>query len=188
MATSNYVLNCVREATHQIHQRLEQHLDVVAVLSDPAGRGALAARYHRFHAGIEGATQDRLQSAADLDFAARQRSPSITGTLAELGEPVPPTPFLSRPAGLAEALGLFYVAEGSSLGGRLLHRELAARGVDPIVFGFLNPYGERTGERWRAFLAILERDARDDVDGAVSGAVAGFNFAQDTLVTQAVAA
>lgn len=188
MAGSNYVLNCVREATEQVHHRLEQRLDVIGALSDQATRGPTAARYHRFHAGVEAVTRTLLQSVADLDFDDRRRTPAIAETLRKLGERVPPTPTLSPPTSLGEALGLFYVAEGSSLGGRLLHRELAARGADEAAFDFLNPYGERTGERWRAFLAILERDAADDADGAVRGAVAGFGFAEQTLAPQAVAA
>lgn len=188
MSGTNYVLNCIREATSQIHQRLEQRIDVIAGLSDRATRGGLVARYHRFHSGVETATRERLHPLADLDFSDRRRTPSIVDALAALGEPVPATPGLAQPASLAEALGLLYVAEGSSLGGRMLHRELEARGVDPAVFGFLNPYAERTGERWRAFLAILERDARDDADGAVRGAVAGFTFAGETLCPQALAA
>jgi heme oxygenase len=50
---------------------------------------------------------------------------------------------------------------------------------------FLNPYGERTGEYWKGFLAVLERDCppEDPASGeiAASAAVLGFTHAEATL-------
>jgi len=46
--------------------------------------------------------------------------------------------------------------------------------------GFLDPYGERTGERWRAFLDVLADAAHDPQtqEAAIAGALAGFRHAE----------
>lgn len=41
----------------------------------------------------------------------------------------------------AEALGFLYVIEGSTLGGRLILRELAAGGAEITGLSFLDPFG-----------------------------------------------
>ncbi len=82
----------------------------------------------------------------DLDFANRSR----TGLLAAFAghRPLPDFP---APTGQAEALGMLYVLEGSTLGGRFITGALAARGVIDPGLAFLDPYRDQTGVRWRSF-------------------------------------
>ncbi len=84
----------------------------------------------------------------------------------------------------AEALGFRYVIEGSALGGRVLLRQLEARGADLTGLRFLDPHGARAGEAWRQFVSLLERELGADatlLDHAVRGAVKGFAFAATCL-------
>lgn len=84
-------------------------------------------------------------------------------------------------------MGWVYVAEGSMLGGRIIRRRLAAEGRDLDGLGFLDPYGEETGARWRAFMDLLDRacaNGHATIDQVVKGGVDGFAFAHRTLQPQ----
>ena len=87
-------------------------------------------------------------------------------------------------ASRAEALGFRYVIEGTALGGRVILRELASHGIDTTELGFLDPHGARTGEVWRRFCGVLERElasAPGALDAAVTGAEKGFAYARACL-------
>ena len=87
---------------------------------------------------------------------------------------------------LGEALGLLYVLEGSTLGGKVIRRQVEASGGDMAGLTFLDPYGAQAGERWRSFLAVLDRAAGAEPEGAVAGARAGFRHAELRLCGEAV--
>jgi heme oxygenase len=85
---------------------------------------------------------------------------------------------------------LFYVLEGSSLGGRIILRDLARRGIDQAGLRFLDPYGAAAGERWSAFVQVLEREGRDRraAQFMMNGALQGFAYAKACLAGEAIAA
>lgn len=178
-------LERLREATRESHETLEARLDVLGRMATLDGRKALAERFHALHAGMEAALAPHLAEIADLDFAARRRTPLLEADLQALGarasDPIQVETIGSR----AEALGFFYVLEGSSLGGRVIGKQAAARGLDMMGMSFLNPYGERTGEYWKGFLAVLDREcpADDPATGeaAARAAVLGFAHAEAAL-------
>jgi heme oxygenase len=96
----------------------------------------------------------------------------------------PIAPAFPAPRSAAEALGMLYVLEGSTLGGRMILRALAERGVHDPALQFLDPYGTDTGARWRAFLDVLARETGDDeerIAAACRGGVTAFRHAADVL-------
>jgi heme oxygenase len=88
---------------------------------------------------------------------------------------------LPRLAGLPEALGCFYVLEGSTLGGQLILRHLQRHfaGVSAGGFAFFRAYGDQVGPMWRAFGEVVSRAsvgaASEDFDARV------VRSAQDTF-------
>ncbi|MDP1632046.1 MAG: biliverdin-producing heme oxygenase [Caulobacter sp.] len=178
-------MNRLRTATAALHSRLELDLDLFEQVSRPQGRRRLVERFHGLHVGAERALAPFLSSLSGLEFEKRSRLVHLDHDLVALGgrlTDIPACPVAS-PASLAEALGLFYVLEGSTLGGHVIRRQLTARGVDAEGLSFLDPYGPEVGVRWRDFLAVLDREtplepARDD---AVAGAVTGFTLTHDWL-------
>lgn len=170
----------LRDTTQGLHRRLEDSLDILRRIESPGGRRRLVGRFHGLHAEAEAAVEPWLAHLGGLDFEARRRSPGLARDLAALGVAAPPPPRDPiRVDGAGPALGLMYVLEGSTLGGRSIRRHLEAAGGDMAGLSFLDPYGEAVGERWRAFLAVLA--AEPDADGVVSGAVAGFRHAERRL-------
>jgi len=171
----------LRDATRAPHLRLEERTDILARVADRASRAAVVQAFSRFHAELEAVAAPWLSGLPGLDFHARRRTPVLERDLAALGVAGAPPVASDLAAGsVGEALGLMYVAEGSTLGGRVIRREVGRRGLDFVGLGFLDPYGERSGERWRAFLAVLEHHtaAAGVASAAIDGALAGFRHAE----------
>lgn len=171
----------MRAATSVLHQQLEDRLNIVARLADPDARQDLTQRFAVFHLTAEATLRDYLAAIPGLDFDSRCRSRASQLTLPVLAPSAPPFP---APGCAAEALGMFYVIEGATLGGRIILRMLADKGIRDIALRFLDPYGTDTGARWRAFLSVLAREITDDenrIAAACRGACAGFHHAERLL-------
>lgn len=168
----------LRDATQDDHQRLESRVDILRRVATPAGRRRLVERFSGLHADAEAALAPWLADHPGLDFEARRRSSHLLRDLRAVGGAAPPPePIVVHSVG--EALGLMYVLEGSTLGGRVIRKQVTASGQDMAGLSFLDPYGERVGERWKSFLAVLGDEA--DTEALVAGAVAGFRHAEDRL-------
>lgn len=186
MTANRSVISHLRDATAEAHKGLEDKIDAVARLSLDADRRVLVPRYYLMHAMAEAAAEPLVLFLPGLDFTFRRRTPLLAQDLHALDLPLPalPSPSLDL-ASPAEALGLLYVMEGSSLGGRMIRKAIAARGADLTGLSFLDPYAEQTGERWRAFLSVLEREGASDPDAATRGGVKGFAHAKACLLLDA---
>jgi heme oxygenase (biliverdin-IX-beta and delta-forming) len=114
--------------------------------------------------------------AAALEWPARRRGALLRADLAGLaacGVPgtdvVRAAPFTDR-LDDAGALGWLYVAEGSTLGGAVLDRQLRPLlGAHDLSVSFFTPYPEGPGPRWKAYQQVLTTwvDGRDDRRRAV---------------------
>jgi heme oxygenase len=173
----------VRTATH--HHDLESGLRIEDRLSELGTRGPLIAGYVAFHRQTEAALGPYLWDMPDLAFPSRVRA---RRTLSKTG--LPPRrmrsgkPVFPEIGTKAEALGAFYVSEGSTLGGKMILQTLRRRGVSTADLHFLNPYGRDAGSHWRTFLRVLERETAHDqsaMNACVSGAVKAFAFAATCL-------
>ena len=183
--TAPSILIRLRDATREAHERLETRLDLLAALSRPEARPGIAARFLAHHRAEEADLAPWLEPIKGLSFADRLRSDGIARDLVELGglevaaqEPFPPT-------SLGEALGRFYVVEGSTLGGRVIAKALHARGEDLRGLSFFDPYGRLAGDRWQGLVAILNAysDGGDAVGEQMTlGALDGFALAEARLV------
>ncbi len=174
--------DALREATEAAHLRLHALPDFAALAEgrlDEAGYAALLGRMLGFHAAMEQALEAGPPLAGfGLDLAARRRAHLLRADLAFLGREAPdswaPVP---APGDAAEALGMLYVTEGSTLGGRHLARALDGL-LPPGAEGrrFLLGHGEAHGAMWRACCAAIERCGATEAGlaGMVRGAAAAF--------------
>ena len=168
-----------RTATH--HQDLESGLQIQDRLSEPGTRGPLIAGYLAFYQETERALRPHLADMPDLAFSSRFRSRQIL-TKSELPRhgTLSVNPIFPAIGTTAEALGAFYVLEGSTLGGKTILKALRTRGVSTNDLRFLDPYGSESGSRWRSFLNVLARETGHDqstANACISGAIKGFVFA-----------
>lgn len=179
------VLDRLRVETAAVHHDLEQTLNIVGRLCEPEPRMNLVAAYFRFHLVMENALRPFLEDVAALEFSARCRSSRLSVDLLALGC-VPPShdSAIFCVQARAEAMGAFYVVEGSSLGGRTILKELKRRRVSLEGLSFLDAYGMVTGSLWQSFLNILDREtghAQSEIENAVCGALKAFSFAKEIL-------
>lgn len=171
------------------HEALERRSNVLGRIAAPDARRALVEGFHRLHASLEPGLARWLDGVEDLDFEARRRAPWLVRDLEALGGRAEADPAAPTLASRAEALGWLYVLGGSTLGGRVIRKQVAAAGGDMAGLGFLDPYGPRQGERWKSFLAVVEREARGeaDVQAMVAGARDAFRYAEACLAERHLA-
>lgn len=173
--TAPSALDRLRDATAYLHRRLDSHFDAAQAFADPVRYAVLRGRYAALLRSATAALAPRLAALPDLDFHARLRA---RGPLeeAEAGS-------FPLPQSKAEAMGMFYVLEGSTLGGRIIRRSIEASGSTVFPLTFLDPYGDSAGQRWRSFLAVLDRELRDEaaIVQACRGAVATFLHVERVL-------
>lgn len=78
-------------------------------------------------------------------------------------------------------LGIFYVIEGSSLGGRVILKNISAvLGYDEAnSASYFSGYGNQTGSHWKSFLATLVQ--YEDENNTGDEIIAGADFAFKTI-------
>ena len=170
----------LRAATASAHEALERDLGWEARVATLSGYRDLLGRLHGFHAAWEPAIGAALDDAAFFD--ARRRLAPLGDDLAFLGlsgSEIAALP-LARPIGLADpasAMGALYVLEGSTLGGRVIGRHIAAaHGLSGEGLAYYSGHGPRTGAMWSAFRARL-----DAFDGEGEAVVAAANETFDAM-------
>jgi heme oxygenase len=142
-----------------------------------------------FHAPVEELFA-RDEALAAAGFAARSRLKSHL-LLADLRAVCPDRAAVPRcdsvpvRGSLPRMLGIAYVIEGSTLGGKyiLAHLPPPLAALRPAATAFLAGYGEQTASQWKSFVAIAERELRTPTAeaDAVAGARATFEHLIDWL-------
>jgi heme oxygenase (biliverdin-IX-beta and delta-forming) len=90
----------------------------------------------------------------------------------------PDTPDMPIVDSVEAALGMYYVLEGSTMGGQIISRILSnSMNVNPdIGFSFFNPYQSQTVPRWEKFKSYLNAAADQlDQEQIISAANSFFN-------------
>ncbi|HET9598729.1 MAG TPA: biliverdin-producing heme oxygenase [Anaeromyxobacteraceae bacterium] len=163
---TSHVLEQLRSATRPLHAPLEAAvaLDRPDLRVDHY-RGYLS-RLLGWHAPLEEALA-RAPEVPGADVPSRRKASLLADDLVALGLSPAEVAALPRCRALpavdtaARLLGVLYVVEGATLGGCHVLRLIAARlpGEVARASRFLRCYGDgrATGERFRAFAALLER-------------------------------
>lgn len=119
------------------------------------------------------------------DATQRKKLPALLADLTYLerqGVEIVPAPVVNLPqvAGVAALMGMAYVIEGSTLGGRVIARHLQKKlGLNETNgASFFAGHGENTGKMWTAFLESLTRCAAkgDNAHRVIDGAITGFHM------------
>lgn len=182
----------LRDATSVSHRQLERRLGLLDGLTDPAaGRQrfvALLGAFLGFHACWEPAVAACLPGETAW-LRPRRRQHLIAQDLAALGldaASIAALPECPAAASLcrtpAAAWGSVYVLEGSTLGGRVIARHLAAAPwCPPAGLRYFDPYGADSGRRWKEMLDRLAALPTAAADEAVDAAQRTFGLLDDWL-------
>jgi len=188
----------LREETSSIHQQLEETPLSMAVMAPVVSTEAYAHYLQAMlaiHKGIEEKVFP-VTAAVISDIEQRRKTELIRKDLEELGsgftdytEPFADENYHDE---LAFNLGILYVSEGSTLGGKVILKNVLAASESGFAGAsrFLNAYGDQTGSRWKSFLSALDnyQSGVGEVmrDSIIEGAVYGFRRTAD-LFNNAVA-
>ncbi|MFD0934978.1 biliverdin-producing heme oxygenase, partial [Methylobacterium trifolii] len=118
----------------------------------------------------------------DAFLAPRLRLDALAADLRHLGLPEDSLAALPRPdpvflAGPAAAMGALYVLEGSTLGGQVIGRHIAAQhGITGDGLAYYRAHGPRTGAMWAAFRARLDASSDEPAgeEAVTESAIATF--------------
>lgn len=182
------VLQALRTATADTHKKIEAEADVERRLRDLGERAAMTVRFHTLHSAVEAAVAPWRAAFSEDGYEPENRSALIREGLKTLG--ATPEEREAAPAlpTYGEAIGWVYVAEGSMLGGRVMRKSMVRDRISLTGLQFLDPWGDETGSRWRAFMHAMEsacasgRATRDDI---VKGGEDAFDLAFSILVPPA---
>lgn len=183
MVPGRQPLRALKDQTRDLHLEAERHVHILepdAALDD-------YARYLRamlgFHTPIEELfASDAALAAAGFAAASRRKRQWLERDLAIVepcGTATARCGALPSSVTFARRIGIAYVIEGSTLGGKFILARLPPRlaALRGTATAFLEGYGADTGARWRSFGALVEREVA--TPEAEAEAIAG---ARDTFV------
>ena len=116
--------------------------------------------------------------AEKLDLEKRRKLPLILHDFEALGMAVPNLPISIEVENEAEAWGIFYVMEGSTLGGNMIAKQLSKSELfKDFPFHYFRCYGSQTGSYWKNFKESLdEQIAENEEEKCIAGANKAYQF------------
>lgn len=184
MNNTNEFLSALRSATDTAHKALEE-LPLSQAIVSPHITEAIYGQYLtkmlRLHHTVEEIAFPVLGTLFP-DLEKRRKTALLRKDLNELGlaDEVEPADIVFQPT-LPFALGLMYVTEGSTLGGRVILKNIEKVLGEGKAVSFFSGYRENTGPYWKEFLAVMDSwqqnaSAREKEE-MIAGAVRGFELA-----------
>jgi heme oxygenase len=165
------------------HQQLEAALDWLQ-LRQRSDYVLLLERFFGFYEPVEQQLTSAPAELVDL-LEPRRKVPRLAADLAYFGRSADDLARLPRCADVpniaapAQALGGYYVFEGSTLGGVVLCKHFAQTlQLESEGLAFFHGYGDQTGPMWRAFCQRLDEYSNSPIESDV---VAAANAAFDQL-------
>ena len=186
-------LENLRSTTSESHKNLEKLPLSAAILSPTISKNDYG-NYLKVMYDVIYETENRIfpiLSGLIPDLEERKKARLLDQDLAALGMSKSnfESPFASKEnVSIGFALGLFYVVEGSTLGGRFIIKNIQS------VLGFdenngaqyFAGYGNKTGSYWKNFLNILTQYEQENevADEIIDGANFAFNAIHDHFLAQ----
>lgn len=185
IVTTATFLENLRSATAQSHTNLEA-LPISASIMNPEVTNAEYALYlNLMHDVVKDAEKNIFPAISEIvtDLNDRNKTHLLEQDLKSLGvvkdrDIKPLSESLSAPS-KGFAMGIFYVIEGSSLGGRVILKNINTVLGHDIENGaaYFGGYGGQTGSYWKNFLSMLTQyeAENNNADEIIAGADYAFN-------------
>jgi len=186
IVTTPTFLDNLRTATSQSHTGLEELPISKSIMNPQVSKEEYLLYLSLMHDVVKDAEENIFPQLNDIitDLPERNKNSKLEKDLEVLGhtkttgENHPVSDGLNNPTN-AFALGILYVIEGSSLGGRVILKNInTALGYD-IENGasYFGGYGGQTGSHWKNFLAMLTQYEAEtnSAEEIIAGADYAFN-------------
>lgn len=181
----------LRETTLPAHKRLESLPISEAIISHGLTKSTYLQYLSLMYVVIRDVEEQVFPAVAEIvpDIEARKKRHMIEADLKQLGGDTLTELHLNKPNDTitpAFAMGMMYVIEGSTLGGRVILKnvERTLRTDIRQATSYFSGYGERTGSLWKTFVdsftnyAIVNRNKQEEM---IAGANYMFSAIHDLL-------
>lgn len=183
-------LNTLKTQTAGAHKRLE-NLPVSSSILSPEMNTEDYAHYLKLMYDVHYDVEENifpLLSGSIPDLKERKKKHLIEEDLAFLNynKPLAGAVFNTENITIPFALGILYVVEGSSLGGRFILKNIEIiKGLDEGKgVSYFTGYGNKTGSHWKSFLNVLTeyQEENNGEDEIIKGAIYAFDCIHDHFV------
>jgi heme oxygenase len=154
----------LKKGTAEAHQQTETilapRLASIRTIDDYA---CILKMFYGYFSPLEKAISHYITTAVLPDVHERRNSLFILRDLEAIGcstEKLLTCQDIPKIISIPRALGAMYVLEGSTLGGRMISKMMMKNTsvvFDESYLNFFNGYKEDTGNKWKAFLSVIER-------------------------------
>ncbi len=195
-AAADLVTRRLRVETQDVHSHLEAELTLLDGDLERDRYVALMQRFYGFHVVLEPRLDAWHENADLIDWPPRRKVGLLQGDLGTLGvDPatvaeLPRCPNVPVVTSTAEALGVLYVVEGATLGGRIIAAHLRDSDVPASALSFFTSYGADVGRRWHHWRQVTTDWVGDDgarADAVVAAAVGSFDVLAGWLTSDVMA-
>lgn len=186
------ILQQIRLHTAKCHENVEEKLGgkLLTPGLTPGGYHKLLTAFYACYQAMEAAA-GQTPMIAEL-LRERSKLPWLERDISYLKQSVPkaqanfPTVTVRGTQDSAMALGMMYVMEGATLGGKhIVNYLLDFDWIElDTCLNFFNSYGNERGKKWKEFTSILEAYAEDHPPGAeriLSGASEAFGCIDNAI-------
>ncbi len=153
----------LKNTTHEVHQQLETKMDLMSRLETKESYLELLKKFYQYYLPIE----SKLSAYPnELPLEGRMKISLLKKDLLALGlsedeiSTLPAAKTVPEINSASEAIGAFYVLEGSTMGGQVISKQLRTKlEITPETGGsFFWAYGPKTMPMWLAFREFLNSD------------------------------
>ena len=150
----------LKERTREEHALLERKmLDRISSIAEASDYVNLLSLLYGYYAAVENQLTKYFQDPSRIDLLRRQKAFRLLDDMAIFSPGYPPPALCARLPEVTSfhaALGVLYVLEGSTLGGRIIARLISRKlGVNSGLNFFLS-YGNDVDKMWASFKLILQ--------------------------------
>lgn len=137
------------------------------------------ALHHSFETPLEQSLSEEFKSA--IQYNERKKLAIIENEITTLGLPLLEKSELFTIENEAEAIGILYVMEGSTLGGNIIKKQLSKNEeFANMEFNFLGVYGAEIGNFWKNFISqINEKIQEESYSDVLTGTMKAYSFLQN---------
>lgn len=153
----------LKQTTQEAHQQLETKMDLLSRLHSVESYKKLLMKFYQYYVPLEA---QLVRFPDDLPLEGRLKSTLLKYDLLALGftdqeiQTLPAATTLPPVTSLSDAIGAFYVLEGSTMGGQVISKQLREKlSITPETGGsFFYAYGPQTMPMWLEFRTFLNSD------------------------------
>ena len=176
-------LNELKQSTADLHQQTESDLYASQIMQGSLLLNEykhLLLTHFQFHAALEKELEKRNSGTQLTDFESRRKVSALQKDLQEVHLSEPAIEDLFGNWNWGQLLGAWYVAEGSTLGGKVIEKHLRkSESLQTIPqFYFYGVYGENTGSKWKTFSQFLLDQSATLGEQIIQGANSAFRLFQ----------